>query len=122
MFENFKPSILIIDDNRSILKSFSKIFQKCGYRVSVAETGSEAIQRISENHFDVALIDFRLPDMEGTELVPLINKAYCRTLKVMLSAECLQKVEGVDLLIGKPVDPIKLLSVIDSKLRYMTIE
>ena len=61
-------SILIIDDDTAILHVFSRIFQRKGYSVTVAEKGREAIEKISCNHYDVALIDLCLADMEGTEL------------------------------------------------------
>jgi DNA-binding NtrC family response regulator len=109
LLTNVKPSIFIIDDNTSILRTFSKIFQRHGYKVDIAATGSEAIQKIFKNFFDVALIDFCLPDMEGTQLFPLIEMSSYKTLKIILIAESLTSVDGVDMLIGKSVEPMKLL-------------
>jgi len=63
-----KPSILIVDDDIAILRVFTKIFERKGYSVDVAVKGKEAIQKLNINHYDVALIDLALPDMEGTKL------------------------------------------------------
>ncbi len=119
-----KPSILIIDDDTSILHAFQRIFQRRGYQVTVAARGAEAIEQLSRSHFDVALIDFCLPDMEGTQLFPLIQKTSPSTIKIMLTGKTLKKelAEGADALVSKPVNPECLLSIIDSKLKDHNIE
>ena len=124
MFLNSKPSILIIDDDAAILHVFSRIFQRKGYSVTAVERGKEAIEKISINRYDVALIDLCLPDMEGTELFPLIQNTSPYTLKIMLTGkDILQNtIEGADALLSKPIFPDKLLSIIDSKLKDRSIE
>ena len=54
LFNASKPSILIIDDDLSILRTFSRIFERKGYFVVVAAKGAEAIEKLRDNHFDVA--------------------------------------------------------------------
>jgi DNA-binding NtrC family response regulator len=119
-----KPSILIIDDDTSLLRVFTKIFLRNGYDVTVAAKGSEAIKKLHGAPFDVALIDFRLPDMEGTELFPFIQKASPKTIKIMLTgnASTLKCADGADALIGKPISPEKLLSTISTELKNRNIE
>ncbi len=119
-----KPSILIIDDDIAILRTLGRIFQKNGYSVTVVEKGREAIEKIITNRYDVALIDLCLPDMEGTDLFPLIHDTSPNTVKIMLTGKTpLQNsIEGVDAFLGKPIAPDKLLSVIDSKLKNRNIE
>jgi len=112
-----KHSILIIDDDTSILRIFSRIFQHKGYQVTTAQKGAEAIERLGEDVYDVVLLDFRLSDMEGTELLPVINETSPETVKIMLSGIDLHEVVGADAFLGKPTNPEKLLSVIESKLR-----
>jgi DNA-binding NtrC family response regulator len=124
LFVPNKPTILIIDDDTAILHTLTRIFQRNGYTVTVAAKGSEAKEKLSESRFDVALVDLCLPDMEGTELFPAIKKASPNAVKIMLtgSAHLVGNLEGVDALFGKPVNPDKLLSVIDSKLKSRCIE
>jgi CheY-like chemotaxis protein len=119
-----QPSILIIDDDLAILRTFARIFQRKGYIVAVASKGAEAIEKLRGNHFDVALIDFCLPDMEGTMLFPLIQRQSPRTVKIMLTGKMLgqKNIKGADVLIGKPVQPDKLLSIIDCKLNNRNME
>jgi DNA-binding NtrC family response regulator len=124
LFISSKPSILIIDDDSAILRTFTRIFQRKGYCVSVAEKGKEAIEKLSRNTYDVALIDLRLSDMEGTELFPLIQNTSPRTLKIMLTGKMLManSIEGADVLLEKPIQPEQLLSVIGCKLKDRNIE
>jgi DNA-binding response OmpR family regulator len=124
LFIPSKPSILIIDDDTAILRTFTRIFQRKGYCVSVAERGKEAVEKLSRNSYDVALIDLRLPDMEGTELFPLIQNTSPRTLKIMLTGKMLMtnSIEGADVLLKKPIQPEQLLSVIECKLKDKNIE
>ncbi len=119
-----KPAILIVDDDLAILRTFRRIFERKGYSVAVAEKGSEAIEKLSICRFDVAVIDFGLPDMEGTQLFPLIEKSSPKTVKIMLTGKTqLQEcVVGVDAFVGKPVNPDKLLSIIDTKVRLRDME
>ena len=124
MVSSGKPSILIIDDDTAILHAFSRIFQKKGYRVTVAESGKDAIEELGINQFDVALIDLALPDMEGNELFPLIASASPKTLKVMLTGKSMlqENIEGADAFVAKPVNPEKLLSLIDVALENRDTE
>jgi DNA-binding NtrC family response regulator len=61
--------ILIVDDDESIRKFIAAVLEENGYLVDTAENGSEAIQKTKVNFYNLALIDIRLPDMEGTALL-----------------------------------------------------
>ncbi len=117
-FVSSKASILIVDDDVAILHVLRRIFQNKGYIVTVAEKGTEAIEKLSANKYDVALIDLALPDMEGDKLFPFINNISPETVKIMLTGnkELRDSIEGADVFIEKPVAPDKLLSIISSKL------
>lgn len=119
MFIAGKPSILIIDDDTSILRTLTKVFQRKGYFVATAEKGKEAIEKISNNHYDVALIDLCLDDMEGTDLFPLIHSTSPLTVKIMLTGKFLWQtsIEGADALLTKPIQPDRLLSIIENELK-----
>jgi DNA-binding NtrC family response regulator len=114
-----KPTILIVDDDVSILRVFSKIFQRKGYCVTVAERGEDAIEKLSLNRYDVALVDLVLPDMEGNQLFPVITNLSPKTVKIMLTGKTglRDSIEGADAFIEKPINPEKLLSIIDTKLK-----
>jgi len=119
MLISSKPTILIVDDDISILHGFTRIFERKGYSVVVAEKGKDAIEKINVNHYDVALVDLVLPDMEGTELLPLIENSSPKTLRIMLTGKARlgDRVKNADVFIEKPINPVKLLSIIDTKLK-----
>jgi DNA-binding response OmpR family regulator len=116
-------TILLVDDDKSILRTFTRIFQKNGYKIETAETGKEAIEKADTRHYDIALIDIRLPDMDGTELLTKIKKQLLDTIKIMITgfpslesgAKALD--EGADAYLVKPVKPEELLMLIREKLK-----
>lgn len=62
-------SILLVDDDQSILETLVDIFQEIGYATDTASTGRQAIRKIQDRFYNLALLDIRLPDMEGTQLL-----------------------------------------------------
>jgi len=116
-------TILVVDDDKSILRTFMRILQKNGYEIDVAETGKEAIEKADTRHYDLALVDIRLPDMDGTDLLAQIKKQLQNTIKIMItgfpSIESGVKAldEGADAYLVKPVKPEELLMLIEEKLK-----
>ena len=111
--------ILIIDDDTYILRSFSTVLAKRGFEVETAETGKQALEKLKQSFFDLALIDVCLPDMEGTDLLENAKKELEKTVKIMLtghpSVETSNKAsfEGADTYIVKPIKMDELISVIN---------
>jgi two-component system response regulator HydG len=111
--------MLVVDDDTSILRVLSRIFGKKGFLVDVAEDGKEAQEKMASTVFDVAIIDLRLPDIDGTDLLSFFPEA---TVKIMFTG--LPNVQnnyesqegGADAFIVKPVSPEALLSLIERKM------
>jgi DNA-binding response OmpR family regulator len=118
-----KKHILVIDDDKSILRTFTRILQKNGYEIDVAETGKEGLEKSKKQTYDLALIDIRLPDMEGTDLLIKMQKIMPDAVKIMItgfpSLETGVKAldEGADAYLVKPVKPEELIALIDEKLK-----
>ena len=114
--------ILVIDDDRSILLSFSRILERNGYEIETAEKGKEAMEKVKNQHYDLVLLDLRLPDMEGTDLLVKARKQLQKTAKIMITGfpsleSGVKALEwGVDAYLTKPVQPTELLAVIEDKL------
>jgi len=83
--EKSKKSILVIDDDKSILRTFTRILQKAGYNVDVAETGKEAIEKAEKTKYDLSLVDVRLPDMDGTDLLIKLKESMRGTVKIVIT-------------------------------------
>lgn len=122
-------SILIVDDDQSILESIRLILHVGGYHVDTAKTGREAMEKFEKNSYDLALLDLKLPDMDGTDLLVMMSDSPKQTVKIMitgypaLSNAIKSLYLGAHAYILKPVKPDELLNVIKDKLeRQKTIK
>ena len=77
--------ILVVDDDESFLSMIARILQLEGYRVETARTGKEAIEKSNSNSYNLALIDLRLPDMDGSDLLTAMRETTPRMIKIMLT-------------------------------------
>ena len=117
-----KPHILIVDDDECICKTLSAILQAEGYQTATTTTAKEAIEKAKAHFFNMALLDIKLPDMEGTQLLPQLQETSPKTIKIMITGYPSLKTAvdalnyGADSYIMKPVDPAELLKTIKNKL------
>jgi len=113
-----KKRILVIDDDHSVVTILSSILALEGYSVDTAGTGKEAIEKTNSNRYDLALVDFRLPDVEGTRLLTAMREMTPRMVKVILtgypSADNISDAvdRHADGFIVKPVKIFELLKTI----------
>ncbi|MGD0953447.1 MAG: response regulator [Methanotrichaceae archaeon] len=123
-----KKFILVVDDDKRILKGFSAILELKGYRVSTAESGQEAIKKYRANYYNLVLIDIKLPDLEGTELIKQFNLINPGAKKIMVTGyatleNAIKSLNwGADGYLQKPVPPSKLLSFVADKLMEQEVE
>jgi len=115
--------ILIVDDDENIRKVLTMILEDEGYAVDQAETAKQAIEKTKKNFYNVALIDIRLPDMEGIELLTKIRDTVPRMRKIIITGyptlqNAIEAVNrGADAYILKPFDVTKVLATIKEQLR-----
>ena len=113
---------MIVDDDDAILRSLSRILRLEGYDVDTARTGLEAIEKSKTNFYNLALLDIKLPDMEGTELLKRMHETYPKMIKIMITGypDLKNAVEslnaGADAYLIKPVSVQKLIGVVRQKL------
>jgi len=114
---------LIVDDDRTILTSFSEILQSKGYSIDTAESGTEAISKTEKDYFNLVLLDIKLPDMEGIDLLNSIRETNPRMMKIVVSGYAsLENAvaalnRGADAYLIKPVDPEELVRIVGEKLK-----
>ncbi|MBD3159003.1 MAG: response regulator [Candidatus Lokiarchaeota archaeon] len=72
--KNVDGRILVIDDNENLCRSLELVFDKKGYSTKSAYTGAEALEKIRQEKFDIGLLDMRLPDIKGTELLKELSQ------------------------------------------------
>lgn len=116
------PRILIIDDDENIRKVLVAILEDEGYNVESVGTAKEAIERTRKKYYNMALIDIRLPDMEGIELLTRMKDTTPKIRKVIITGyPTLQNAvdavnRGANAYIVKPFDVDKVLKTLKEQL------
>lgn len=120
--------ILVVDDELSMREFLEVMLDKAGYQVSVAESGSQAISMIQKTFYDLVLLDIRLGDMSGIEVLREAKKIHPRTVVIMISAYSTTEAaveamnEGAYDYVPKPFDNNELKQTIANALDRKTIE
>ena len=118
-----KLRVLIVEDDENIRETMKNILQQRGYETDTAETGREAEQKTKTRFYNLALLDIKLPDMDGTQLLAKLHENTPKMVKIMVTGypslenamEALN--QGADAYVTKPVKPAKLLALIKEKLK-----
>ncbi len=79
--------ILVADDEESIRWVLSKALQKQGFQVDLAEDGLQARQLSRTNHYDLAVLDIKMPGIQGLDLLQTLQEESPQTLVVVMTAE-----------------------------------
>jgi DNA-binding NtrC family response regulator len=69
-----ETNVLIVDDEKTVCNSCKKILTQVGYRVEVASSGQEAIDKIRGDGFDVVITDWKMPRMDGLEVTRRVKQ------------------------------------------------
>lgn len=110
------PRVLVIDDEKTLRHFLRLHLQEQGYHVTEAASGKTALTLIDNNKFDVALIDLRLTDMDGLDIVRHLRQVAPKTSVIILTAyasldsavEALR--QGAHDYLSKPFDTSELLA------------
>jgi DNA-binding NtrC family response regulator len=115
--------IIVIDDDESIRKTLTMILGEEGYVVDTASTGKEGIEKTSEKVYNLALIDMRLPDIEGIDLLLKTKDTTPRMRKIIITGyPTIQNAMAAvnreaDAFILKPFDMESVLQTIREQLK-----
>jgi len=114
-----KGSILVVDDNLSIVKTMSFVLVRKGYIVATASDGKEALERVRETAFDLIFMDIKMPLMDGVETYRKIKEIRPGASVVMMTAYAVEDLvqdalrEGAYGVLYKPLDMERAVSIID---------
>jgi DNA-binding NtrC family response regulator len=121
-----KKRILVVDDDNKICDTLSLILESRGYQVDVANTGKIAIEKAKINKYNLAVLDIKLPDIDGTKLLKSIHEISPQIVRIIMTGypELKNAInalnEGADAYFTKPVDPSRLIKTIEDRLEEQT--
>jgi len=106
--------ILLVDDEANVRTVFSDVFKRAGYRVKAVENGHKAVKEVEEKTYNLALVDLRMPKMDGIEVLENIKKKkpeipviiYTGYGSVTTAVEAMRK--GASDYLNKPFSPEEL--------------
>ncbi len=112
--------ILYIEDNQDTADAVKIILDKEGYKTEALACGKDALKRISEENFDLILLDIMLPDMSGWDIFETLKKRNVNTKFAFLSAipissDRMTELEkaGISDYITKPFSKIELIEKVN---------
>ena len=120
-------NILVIDDEESLRHTLSRILVHEGFNITTAADGFEALRRFSNKSFDLVILDLRLPDMDGIQVLREIRKIQPQLPVILLTghgtmSSALEAIhlEATDFLL-KPVKPDDLVKRTKEILHRQTV-
>lgn len=120
----YNPKILVVDDEKRIRDSCHTVLTGEGYTVACAESGSQGLEMIAREHFDIILLDLMMPQMSGLDVLPDIKADHPDTVVIVItgystvehSIEAMKA--GAFDFIPKPFSPKKLKVVVSKALEH----
>ena len=112
-------SVLVVDDDDDIRCNVRDILEDLGYRTDTAHDGPSALKLVERNSYDVALLDFKMPGIDGATLYAEIKKLRPEVVAIMVTAyagsDGVEKAKeaGTWKILRKPVDVSALLPLVD---------
>lgn len=113
-----KKKILIVDDDFSVRETLGDILRSRSYEVFDASTGAEALEKVKQEEFDCVIVDLRLPDATGHEIIEKISGKVEKNKIIIItgyaSSEVLSKAlsDAEYFLLLKPISPEQFLTVV----------
>jgi DNA-binding NtrC family response regulator len=86
LVNDYQYQVLIVDDETNICGLLRESLSDRGYRCTTAQSAAQALERLNEFKFDVALLDVRMPGMSGVELLSRVKSSYPNLAVIMLTA------------------------------------
>ncbi len=115
-----KTLVLVVDDHFADRETLKTILEEKGYRVATAADGTEAIDMVKSQHYDIIFLDVRLPDMTGFETFEQVKKIDPQTAVIMMTGYAEEDLvrsaigSGAYAYLYKPFDMKKVITLVEA--------
>jgi len=115
-----KAHVLVVDDDRDFAESLADVIEAHGHQVKIAYSGEEAVEYFGVEHFDITLMDMKLPGMNGVQSFARFRELKPDAKVVMMTGYSVEDLikqaqdEGALAVFQKPIDIDKVLDYIES--------
>lgn len=116
-------TVLVVDDDKNMCWILSRLFSEEGFKVKSAATAKEALILIENEEISVAILDYRLPDMNGLELFECIKREHPTIPSILITSYGSQQLSEKAMEAGffaycdKPFSNRELIRIIREALR-----
>lgn len=118
-----KKHILVVDDQPGIRFLLDEVFSNEGHQVTTASTGKEAIDQIHDRKFDLVMLDYKLPVMDGIQVVHQLEEEKIDLPAILMSGlveEIIQEGESCSVVkhvLAKPFNIIEVCNIVNNILK-----
>lgn len=118
----YRANVLVVDDEEIVCKSCRKILSRAGHNVQTALNGREALRRVEEDKYDVLIADWKMPEIDGMEVLRIVKKNHPDIVVIMITGypsveSAVQAMRlGVSNYVPKPLDPDELTKTVQKAL------
>jgi two-component system phosphate regulon sensor histidine kinase PhoR len=122
--ENIKAHILVIDDEMGMRSGVIRVLGPKGHVIDTAENGAQGIEQASKRFYDIVLIDYRMPDMDGFQVMDQIKSFSPESIQIVMTAYASYEMavsatkKGAFDYLAKPFTPDELNIIIDKALEW----
>ena len=83
--KDFTATLLLVDDEPSILSSLRRLLRPAGYKIHIAESGKAALEILEHEHVDLVISDMRMPEMDGAKFLEQVRNRWPRITRLLLT-------------------------------------
>ena len=113
------PTLLLVDDEPSILSALRRLFRPHGYRIFTAESGAAGLAILEQESIDLIISDMRMPEMDGATFLKQVRQRWPQAMRILLTgyADITSTVSAINegeiyRYIAKPWDDTEMLTVV----------